>query len=164
MPDDLAVLTADIRTRVTQLGFELVDVRQGGSRTRVRLQVRVDRPDAAPGRGITVDECAIVSRALERWLDETAVFGSRYVLEVSSPGIERPVRWPEHWRRFIGREVRVTLPELGRVHATIMAVDEAANTVVLRPRGAESDVTVSVDDARHATLVVDWDNLRVSHK
>lgn len=152
----LADLTGEIRSRVAALGFELVDLRRGGTAQRVRLQVRVDRADAAPGHGITIDECAGVSRALQAWLDASDVLGPRYVLEVSSPGVERPVRWPEHWARFAGRDVLVRLPERGRTRATIMGVAEGGATVTLRLAGGDL-VTVPLEQARDATLVVDWD-------
>ena len=96
-------LLAPIRDHIAGLGFELVDLRRVGTLERPILQVRVDRPDSRPGQGITADDCARISRSLERFLESSAMVGPRYVLEVSSPGIERPLRWPEHWRRFIGR-------------------------------------------------------------
>jgi ribosome maturation factor RimP len=149
-------LTAEIRERVDALGFEVVDVRRGGSR-RVRLQVRIDRPDSTPGHGVTIADCESVSRTLERWLDATGLIGPDYVLEVSSPGIERPVRWPEHWERFAGRDVVVRLAGRGRVRATIVAVDRASDTVTLRPSGATATVLVPLAEAHDARLAVDWD-------
>lgn len=156
-------LTAEIRARLDALGYELVDLRRRGTARRTVLQVRLDRPDAAPGRGITADECAEVSRALEAWLDGTGVLGPRYVLEVSSPGIERPVRWRKHWERFRGRDVHVRLPGRGRVRATILAVvgEDEPDTgpgvaVRLRVTPGADEVTVPLEDARDATLVVDW--------
>jgi len=92
-----------IRAHLDGLGFELVDLRRTGTLQRPILQVRVDRPDSRPGQGVTADDCAGISRSLERFLESRAMVGPRYVLEVSSPGLERPLRWPEHWRRFIGR-------------------------------------------------------------
>ena len=156
MDTSLTTLTDEIRRRVAALGFELVDIRQRGTRKRAVLQIRIDRSGAGPGQGITVNECAQVSRSLEPWLDETQVLGPRYVLEVSSPGVERPVRWREHWERFAGSDVRVRLPGLGRVRATIVAVTGNGDQVVLRPEGGPEDVTVPLDEARDATLVVDW--------
>ena len=100
-------LLAPIRDHIAGLGFELVDLRHVGTPERPILQVRVDRPDSRPGQGITADDCAGISRSLERFLESSAMVGPRYVLEVSSPGIERPLRWPEHWRRFVGRRARV---------------------------------------------------------
>ena len=56
---------------------------------------------------VTVDDCARVSRALEGWLDEHDEIPERYVLEVSSPGIERPLTRPRDWERFVGEPVVV---------------------------------------------------------
>jgi ribosome maturation factor RimP len=149
-------LIAEIRRRVWDLGFEAVDVRPRGSRQRPLLQVRIDLPDSSPGHGVTVNDCAVVSRALEAWLDETRELGAKYVLEVSSPGIERPVRWKEHWKRYSGHDVHVKLAGRGRIRATIVGVDEMS--VSLRPEGAAvgEEVTVPLEDAREATLAVDW--------
>jgi ribosome maturation factor RimP len=156
MSTALPDLTAEIRARVDALGFELVDVRHSPSR-RARLQVRIDRPGSTPGRGVTIADCETVSRALERWLDETRLLGADYVLEVSSPGLDRPVRWPEHWERFAGRDVLVRLPGRGRVRATILAVDRGADTVTLRLAQDAVTLSVSLADAREARLAVDWD-------
>lgn len=135
--------------------LELVDVRQGGGAGRPVLRVRVDLPDARPGHGITLDQCAALSRSLEHALEEAGAVGPRYVLEVSSPGVERPVRWPEHWRRYRGRGVRVSAAGLGkRVTAVIADVPDDDHVVLRRPDGRE--VTVSLADVREATLVVDW--------
>lgn len=156
MDDELEDLISAIRGRVAELGYELVDLRKRGSQARPLLQVRVDLPDAAIGRGITHTDCSVVSRGLERWLDETRVLGERYVLEVSSPGIERPIRWAEHWSRFQGSEVNVRLAGRGRVRATIVGVTNGGASVLLRPRGDEQAVTVPLEEARDATLVVNW--------
>src|SRR5438094_8763151 len=56
------------------------------------------------------------------------------MLEVSSPGLERPLRWHRHWVRFVGREVQATVAGLGRVRARIVAVPDEV-TVVLEPQG-----------------------------
>jgi len=76
-----------IRAHIAELGFELVDLRRTGTRNRPIFQVRVDRPGSRPGHGVTVEDCARISRALERWLEANGPAGTRYVLEVSSPGI-----------------------------------------------------------------------------
>lgn len=147
-------LLAEFKARVAELGFELADLRVGGTPGRPRVQVRIDRPSEAVAHGVTVDDCARASRALEAWLDDAGPLGRRYVLEVSSPGLERPLRWPEHWERFVGRDVHVRVAGLGRVRATIVAVPDATR-VRLRPRGDEA-CDVAFDDIRDATLAVDW--------
>jgi ribosome maturation factor RimP len=143
-------LVEAFRTRLEALGFDLADLRIGGTPNRPLVQVRID----CPPRNVTVEDCSRVSRALEQWLDADGggPLGNRYVLEVSSPGIDRPVRWHRHWARFVGRDVNVKLAGLGRVRARIVAVP-SENTVLLQPRGGEerefrlSDVT----DARLAS-------------
>ena len=78
-----------VRTEVEGLGFDLVEFRKGGTARSPLLDVRIDRLD---GARITIDECAHVSRALEPRLDASGLVGENYVLEVSSPGVERPLR------------------------------------------------------------------------
>ena len=133
-------LLAPIRDHVAGLGFELVDLRRAGTLQRPILQVRVDRPDSRPGQGMTADDCAGISRSLERFLESRAMVGPRYVLEVSSPGIERPLRWPEHWRRFVGQRARVRAAGARRAGAVveIVAVPDDEH-VTLRPEQRRRD-------------------------
>jgi ribosome maturation factor RimP len=147
-------LLAPIRDHITGLGFELVDLRRTGTLQRPILQVRVDRPDSRPGQGVTADDCAAISRSLERFLESRAMVGPRYVLEVSSPGFERPLRWPEQWRRFVGRQARVRVESLpGRSRVEILSVPDDEHVVVRREDGSE--MTLAFDAIREATLVAD---------
>jgi ribosome maturation factor RimP len=96
-----------------EAGLELVDVEfhvQGRHRT---LRVLIDRPG-----GITVDDCARFSRRLSDCLDMNQTLSDRYFLEVSSPGLDRPLRAPEHFERFRGERAAVTTSEAldGRRH------------------------------------------------
>jgi len=145
-------LVEAFRTRLEALGFDLADLRIGGTPNRPLVQVRID----CPPRNVTVDDCSQVSRALEAWLDAGGPLGNRYVLEVSSPGIERPVRWHRHWAQFVGRDVTAKLAGLGRVRARIVAVP-TAETVILQPQGAaEREYRLSdVKDARLAIPTTD---------
>jgi ribosome maturation factor RimP len=144
-------LLAPIRDHIA----ELVDLRRVGTLERPILQVRVDRPDSRPGHGITADDCAGISRSLERFLETRAMVGPRYVLEVSSPGIERPLRWPEHWRRFVGRRARVRARALGgRRQVEIVGMPDEDHVTVRGEDGAE--VTLALADIHEATLVVEW--------
>jgi len=145
-------LLVPIRDHVAGLGFELVDLRRTGTLQRPILQVRVDRPDSRPGQGVTADDCAVISRSLERFLESRAMVGPRYVLEVSSPGLERPLRWPEHWRRFVGRQARVRGEQLsGRERVEIVGVLNDDQVVLRREDGSE--LTLGLDQIRDATLV-----------
>lgn len=131
--------------------FDLVELRQGGTRSRPVLEVRIDRRD---GQKVTVDDCARASRALEARLDGGGFVSDRYVLQVSSPG-ERPLRTPAEWRRFVGRWASVLAPEFGgRIEGEILAVDEekGQEAVTLRvERGEEKTIPLTaVKEARLA--------------
>jgi len=151
----VGALIAPLRAELAGLGFELVDLRVVGTLQRPILQLRVDRPDSRPGQGVTADDCAGISRSLERFLESTAMVGPRYVLEVSSPGIERPLRWPEHWRRFVGRRARVRAAALGgRREVEIAGVPDDEHVTVRLHDGAE--VTLALAQIQEATLTADW--------
>ena len=121
-----------------EVGYDLVELRKGGTRSRPVLEVRIDRRD---GQKVTVDDCARASRALESRLDSGELVAERYVLQVSSPG-ERPLRTPAEWRRFTGRWANVLTPEFGgRIEGEILAVDdeqEGGAVVTLRPEKGEA--------------------------
>ncbi len=147
-------LVEAVRVRLEALGLDLADLRLGGTPNRPLLQVRIEWPEADPERRVTVDDCARASRALEAWLDRAGPLGSRYQLEVSSPGMDRPLRWHRHWVRFVGRDVTAKVTGLGHVRARIVAVPDEW-TVVLHPEG-QAPLPVALDLIRDARLAVDW--------
>ena len=99
---------ADIITPVIEgLGFELVRVRLMGGATRI-LQIMADRPEG----GIGVDECAAISTAVSATLDVEDPIEENYVLEVSSPGIDRPLTRLKDFEMWKGWEARLETTEL----------------------------------------------------
>jgi ribosome maturation factor RimP len=94
-----------VASEIKPLGLELFELKVGGGKGRPVLDVRVDRED---GERVTVDDCAAASRAIESRLDADDFAGRNYVLEVSSPGVERPLRNARDWRKYIGRTAVVT--------------------------------------------------------
>jgi ribosome maturation factor RimP len=149
-------LVESFRARLVAIGLDLADLKIGGTQARPLVQVRIEWPPEPGGaaRRVSVEDCATASRALESWLDADGPLGRRYILEVSSPGLERPLRWPRHWVRFVGREVQATVAGLGRVRARIVAVPDEA-TVVLQPQGG-APRPVPLDRIRDARLAADW--------
>jgi len=141
-----------VRRLVTDLGFELVEFRRSGPPQRPAIQVRIDRVDSRPGFGITADDCALISRALERYFEGPDGIGPHYQLQVSSPGIERPVRFPEHWQRYAGRTVQLTARGLpGHPRAVILGVPDAEHVRLQLPDGTET--LVALEQVKEATLV-----------
>jgi len=98
-------LARELEQRIEELGFELVELERAGHQRRPILRIRIDRPESAPGEGVTLDDCTRVSRALEAHLDGRPGLAEEYVLEVSSPGVERPLVRRRDFERFAGREV-----------------------------------------------------------
>ncbi len=93
-------LTAPIGT--LGLDLEAVDLANVGKRRVLRVAIDKDG-------GVTMDDIADATREVSRVLDETDLMGQQaYTLEVSSPGVERPLTLPRHWRRNLGRLVKVT--------------------------------------------------------
>lgn len=159
-------VTAELEARIEQLGYELVDAMWAGSKRRPILRVRIDRPDsgAGPGAvGVNLDDCASVSRALEAWLDELPAIPERYVLEVSSPGVDRPLVRPSDYQRFAGQQVAVKGAEVlagraRRLEGELLGLDESGAEgpcVRLRLPGGE-DVAVPLSLIKGGHLVYTW--------
>ena len=112
---------------VEKLGYELVRVMTIGAKNPT-LQVMIDRLD---GKDITVDDCATVSRALSDVLDEKDPIENQYSLEVSSPGIDRPLTKPQHFARFAGYDAKIEtihpVENRKRFKGKILAIDDALN-------------------------------------
>jgi ribosome maturation factor RimP len=156
-------IEAELERRVEDLGYELVEIRWGGSGRRPMLKLRIDRPDSVPGEGVTVDDCAVVSRAIEPWLDEHEKLSQQYVLEVSSPGVDRPLVRERDFDRFRGEQVAVNGKEvlLGRttrLEGELLGLSEVgtdSEAVLLRlPDGEE--VRIPRSEIRKAHLVYTW--------
>jgi ribosome maturation factor RimP len=109
---------------VTAAGYDLEDVSVSAAGRRSMVRVVVDRDG-----GIDLDAVAEVSRAASEALDESEVMGAgSYVLEVTSPGVDRPLTLPRHWRRAVGRLVSVAAADGGSVRGRVREVDEVAVT------------------------------------
>lgn len=143
----MAAMAEVVESTLAGMGFELVDARaSGGGR---QLAIYIDRPG-----GITVDHCAEVSRHLSRVF---AVEGIDYDrLEVSSPGLDRPLRKPADFTRFAGNrvDVRMRTPDAsGRKRFTGLLRGAQAGVAVLEVEGRE--VALNLDDIDRARLVPD---------
>ena len=133
---------ADIITPVIEgLGFELVRVRLMGGRTRV-LQIMAERPDG----GIGVDECGEISTAVSAVLDVEDPVEENYVLEVSSPGIDRPLTRMKDFEMWKGWEARIETSELidGRRRFKGALAGVESDEVLITIEEAGEDVTIGL--------------------
>ena len=133
-------------------GLELWDLRLGGSGRHRSVQIFVDRASG----GVTLDECAEVSRALAVALDVENPISGPYRLEVSSPGIERVLTRPEHFRRYVGSNIRVQLTEPVDGRRNLRGVlSELTDGEILVEDERGGACPVRLDQIRRASLVVD---------
>lgn len=145
-------LTRVVAPIVAAAGLDLegVEVRQAGRRSLVRVVVDADG-------GVSLDAVAAVSGPVSDALDECGILGDTpYTLEVTSPGVDRPLTEPRHWRRAAGRLVAVTRTDgstvTGRVVAPDSEPDASADvfTIVLDVAGTPT----TIDPAEVATARV----------
>ncbi|HEU5298612.1 MAG TPA: ribosome maturation factor RimP [bacterium] len=146
-------LVAPIAAR---MGLETVDVQIHGEAQGTVLRVLMDRPDG----GITVEECARVSEQLSRQLDLYDLFPHAYTLEVSSPGLDRPLRSDAEYRRFAGRRAEIQTQEAingqRRFRGTVLGV--VGDAVVLQLEDRQVQIPKAAIQRAH--LVVDPEDLR----
>jgi ribosome maturation factor RimP len=167
MSDELERL---IEERVEALGYEFVELERAGSKARPILRVRVDLAGGSsgePGTGVTVDDCARVSRALEEQLDSREGLAERYVLEVSSPGVERPLTRRRDFERHVGKEVAMKLSKAQadgskRVEGELLGIADVdgQERVRLRRDGAAEDIEIPREEIVRAHLVFRWKDRR----
>jgi ribosome maturation factor RimP len=137
---------------VRRRSLRLWDVQVGGQPGRQTIRVFVDSDD-----GVDLDTIAEVSEELSRGLDLRDPISGRYTLEVSSPGLERTLRVPEHFSLSVGRDVVVKtveplVPEGHRIQGVIAAADTADATI----RTPGGDVRVPYDQIKQARTVFEW--------
>jgi ribosome maturation factor RimP len=156
-------LAQDLEAQIEALGYELVELERVGSKSRPILRIRIDRPGSTPGAGVTVDECAKVSRSLESYLDVAEGISEKYLLEVSSPGVERPLRRRADFERFSGWPVSLKLHRAfenrgKRLEGELCGIAGEDSEEMVRIRledGTEIDVPRA--EIARANLVFRWD-------
>ena len=133
------------------MGYELVRVEMRSS-GRPTLQIMAERVD---GKDMTVDDCADISRALSALLDVEDPIGGAYILEVSSPGIDRPLTRRKDFERFAGFETKLetTMPLEGRKRFRGMLLGLNAKGAVLLKED-ETEFVIPLDSVRKAKLIL----------
>jgi ribosome maturation factor RimP len=138
---------------LADLGLELYDLEHAGG----TLKVVLDRTG-----GVDLEDLALATRLISRQLDHTDPIPGRYTLEVTSPGLERALRTPEHFARAVGTKVNVrTLPHVAgdrRLEGVLVAVDEDRITLRVDDVGAAlgAERTLALADVERARTVFEW--------
>ncbi|MDH6137246.1 ribosome maturation factor RimP [Kitasatospora sp. MAA4] len=148
-------LRALLEPLAVQAGLDLEDVKvsQAGSRRQVQIDVDADG-------GVDLDAIAEFSRVVGQAMDESDVMGSSaYVLEVGSPGVDRPITEPRHWRRNIGRLVNATLTDGTEITARVLETDEDGALVEVQPvkgRGKAKERRLAFAEVAKARVQVEF--------
>src|SRR5215510_12452778 len=112
---DVAEQVRNVATRVAHTyGLDIFDVQFRREAAGMVLRVLIDRPGpaATAEESVSVDDCAHVSRDLSAMLDVEDIVPTAYTLEVSSPGLDRPLRQADDYRRFAGRRAKIVMAGL----------------------------------------------------
>jgi len=127
------------------LGYELVAVEMSGGDTSI-VRVYIDTPN-----GINVDDCAKASRQFSAILDVEDPISNRYTLEVSSPGMDRPLAKPEHFQAVLGEDVKIKMVTLvnGRRRFTGELIEANNEFAVVEVDGEQTELLYNeMDRAR----------------
>jgi ribosome maturation factor RimP len=154
-PVDQHKLESLVEPVVTGQGYELVDVEFKNELGSQILRVFIDKPGAEGGVGL--DDCASVSRELSAVLDVDDAIPGHYSLEVSSPGLNRPLKKEADFARFVGKKAKIrTRHPVGESRrnfsGTLVAVDGGKVKIDVGDQVCE----VSVDDVEKANLVYEF--------
>jgi len=153
-----ARLTALLQPLVEELGYEFVGVDYSSNPKNRVLVLYIDK-----AAGIEVEDCEKTSREVSALMDVEDPIPGHYVLEVSSPGLDRPLFTPDHFAQFTGEEAKVSLfaPVEGRrkFKGRILAVE--GNTVNIDQDGTE--VSLDHGNIAKARLVPDYDRILAEH-
>jgi ribosome maturation factor RimP len=149
-------ITRLIEPTLRTMGFEVVIVRMHGGQ-RPRLQVMAEPVDR--DRAMTVDDCAEISHAVSAILDVNDPIPGAYTLEVSSPGVDRPLARPEHFERFTGERARFETETLldgrRRFVGRLAGVEDGRVLMeVEEPGGAVNLVRLPLSELKRAKLVM----------
>ena len=157
---DRTGLQQGFEEQLAGLGYEIVELQWAGNAQRPVVRLRVEHQ--SPDLPVSLDDCALVSRRLEAWIDQGARLPERYVLEISSPGLDRPLTRDRDFHRFRGRRVAVRGSQVlcgraSRLEGELLGLAGDGDGSAIRLRLNEGDeVEVPRAAVRDARLVQDW--------
>jgi ribosome maturation factor RimP len=133
-----------------EIGLEVLEVELKGAPSRRLLRILLD--SSMPNRAVTLDDCTAMSRRLGDVLEANTSVAGSYLLEVSSPGVNRPLRTLEHFRRFYGERVKI------RLHAPIDGVQHTIARVV-----AVGDTGLTLETESGVQVTTEIENVERAH-
>lgn len=136
---------------VQSLGFELwgCDLNQGGSSATLRVFI-----EGQEGQGVTIDDCAKISREIGAVLDVEDPISKRYQLEVSSPGMDRILFTVAHFARYVGHDVKVKLRAAKNNLRNFTAIIQSVTDDEIVLKVSKETISVRMSDIQKANLIV----------
>lgn len=166
MADKATDISNLLSPTVQALGLELLGVEYLPSPGGATLRLYIDIPlgdaagDSETPRMVGIEDCEAVSREVSAQLDVEDPISGNYTLEVSSPGVDRPLFTPEQFARFLGEQVKIglKLPQDGRrrFQGRIAAVEGERIDLEIEAKPEPQQVSVAFDNIEKARLVPDW--------
>ena len=145
-------LKTEIETTVEPIlsgeGFCLVEIKLARYKQNYRVQVFVDSD-----HGVTIDDCARLSKLVGSALDVADIIDSRYVLEMSSPGLDRPLQDSRDFRRTIGRRMEVLVFRDGR-ESTLLGTLTGMDDEVLTLSDGNDAIRIALSDIRQGKIII----------
>jgi len=144
---------------VEDLGYEFIGLEYNPNPKHSVLRIYIDHEN-----GVGIQDCETVSRETAALLDVKDPIRSRYNLEVSSPGLDRPLFTPAHYSEFTGYEVQINMyaPQDGRRKFTGPILSAGESSVNIEQDGSE--VTLQYDNIAKAKLIPDYEKILAGHK
>ncbi len=150
----LSECAREIERDLAREGYELVDLVVGKSEGKLLVELLIDHAE----RPITNEDCARGHETADHWFDALDPVSGPYMLQVSSPGLDRPLRKDEHFRRFAGSPVRMRIrcaTGTRRVRGKLLGFENGLVTV----RTGDADEAFAIQDILEARLHYEWDDL-----
>nr|MBU2746622.1 ribosome maturation factor RimP [Acidithiobacillus montserratensis] len=146
-------LDQEIARQVSTVGCALVDARMLRNGRAVTLQILIEKADET---AVTIEDCAAVSRQLSVWLDVANPINGAYRLEVSSPGLDRPLKTLRDFERFQGEHAEVHLHGVHLGRRRLLGVLQGLEDQKVVIENNEGRWLLALDDIHKAKLVPQW--------
>ena len=155
----LQILNELLQPLVEDLGFEFIGLEYNPNPKHSVLRIYIDHEN-----GVGIQDCETVSRETAALLDVKDPIRSHYNLEVSSPGLDRPLFTPAHYSEFTGYEVQINMyaPQDGRRKFSGPILSAGESSVNIEQDGSE--VTLQYDNIAKARLIPDYEKILAGHK
>jgi ribosome maturation factor RimP len=148
---DLAEITPIVERKLAAIGFELYDIKYFRAGKRSMLRLFVDKPG-----GVTIDDCERVSHEISVVLDVEEFSNTPYNLEVSSPGLDRPLKTAKDYRRVVGQRVTINLQEPVEGKMVLTGVVLSSEDETVRLRTDETELQVPVASVQSGRLEIEF--------